>query len=865
MKKTLSYFIVLAVLVSSFVFPSINVFAVERTEPEQPDGQTTIVPMLSNNEGNNSVLKEDSSVWSWVYGEGQLPSKMYSVGSVKAIASGDDYYIALKSDGSVWTSVHEECVPSSKETNDNKGISVQIDELRNVIAISAGKGYNLALKSDGTVWSWDYKCCKKDKDVIKSCRDEKDRKRNGDIKCKSMISKVYGLKDIKAISAGANQSMALKNDGTVWVWNNDKKQDNEKECNEKMIKRPVKVSHLTGIKAISAGDNHYIALKEDGTVWTFGDNKYGQLGDSSNTSSSKPVMVSGLAGVKFISAGKNYSMALKEDGTVWAWGDNTYGQLGDSSYISKAIPVHIQTLKNITAIEAGEISSIALKNDGSVWIWGRHDFIVKSNGTVLDNCTPAPIPGLNLKSSVKPVPTVDYTFTSTPLLAKESEIIQVTLTNLEKDIKRDYYVEAKCSWDGVNWYLWSGSSITLDVGSIYGVVDLSRSLGSFGFLFTKVIVYDQLNGMILVEDNGNYQDGVIINPPKDTNTKFGSTISINNSSLEGSADQLVGGKNSYILHNINEKIPAGKMVIISLSNIEATKKVWDEASQNWQVITDPSANTCSITLTKRNAWYGVSTQLSGGWYSYSKMYYYTTPETGNYAIAVTTKDYDGPYTVNVKVVDIVAFDKEDAVGNTLSAIGNDMHTYCIMSGPEFLGDTSSSNIEKYPYKNQPQYLEGNNGYYIQRSKINGNANVFWEHWNKYKNTKRVRHGILIYNTEDDAVDVNLISRAFLNTKTIQTAILDIWDYWDSGTNGKVQMEGDLSQVSSSVSIPGGQARWICLYDLPQLSDDNIFNGILKLAISKNGCMYTGQKVYCDEYIMDLESMNDVDDFVLNNV
>lgn len=368
-----------------------------------------------------------------------------------------------------------------------------------------------------------------------------------------------------------------------------------------------------------------------------------------------------------------------------------------------------------------------------------------------------------------------------------------------------------------------------------------------------------------VESSGNNitgRDGTLY-------TKLGKSITLNGSSWEGTTEQSDCGKNSLILHNINEKILAGKIVVVSLSNIESAKKVWDDVNKNWKVIDDPSANTCSIMIAKKDNMYGDYAKVSGGWYKYSKMSYYTIQETGNYVVVIKTNDYDGTYTVNVRVADTAEFTKEDAVGNPLSDIGNKMHTYCILSGPEYLGVNYLADSKEYPFRNQPQYMEGNNGYYIQRSKINGNANIYWEHGNKYRNSKRVRYGILIYNNEEEAVDVNLMARAFIDAKNSPTAVLDVWgDYWDSGTSGKVQMEGDLSGVSNFVSIPGGQARWVCLYDLPEHysdGEDELFNGILKLSLSKNGGMYSGEKVYCDEYIMDLDSMSCVDDFVVSNV
>jgi alpha-tubulin suppressor-like RCC1 family protein len=103
---------------------------------------------------------------------------------------------------------------------------------------------------------------------------------------------------------------------------------------------PVAVSGLTsGVSAIAAGGDHSIALKSDGTVWAWGDNQLGQLGNGNNIASNTPVQVSGLTDVTAIAAGDNHSLALKDDGTVWAWGDNQFGQLGDGTNSTRNIPV----------------------------------------------------------------------------------------------------------------------------------------------------------------------------------------------------------------------------------------------------------------------------------------------------------------------------------------------------------------------------------------------------------------------------------------------------------------------------------------------------------------------------------------------
>jgi len=148
---------------------------------------------------------------------------------------------------------------------------------------------------------------------------------------------------------------------------------------------------------LAAGYAHTVALRGDGMVWAWGDNSADQLGlgaSSTLSFSAVPVAVTGgLTGVVAVAAGEDHTLALKSDGTVWAWGNNTYGQLGntvdtnlsDSTttviIASSAVPVQITQLSNITAIAAGTGFSMALKSDGTVWTWGRNDLGQLGNGT----------------------------------------------------------------------------------------------------------------------------------------------------------------------------------------------------------------------------------------------------------------------------------------------------------------------------------------------------------------------------------------------------------------------------------------------------------------------------------------------------
>jgi len=115
------------------------------------------------------------------------------------------------------------------------------------------------------------------------------------------------------------------------------------------------------VTAIAGGLLHSLALKSDGTVRAWGQNTSGQSGNGTVTfGSNTPVQVSGLSGVAAIAGGDIHSLALKSDGTVWAWGYNLDGELGNGTYTDSNTPVEVSGLSGVTVIAGGGFHSLAL-------------------------------------------------------------------------------------------------------------------------------------------------------------------------------------------------------------------------------------------------------------------------------------------------------------------------------------------------------------------------------------------------------------------------------------------------------------------------------------------------------------------------
>ncbi|MGH9333095.1 MAG: chitobiase/beta-hexosaminidase C-terminal domain-containing protein, partial [Vicinamibacteria bacterium] len=200
---------------------------------------------------------------------------------------------------------------------------------------------------------------------------------------------VSSLTNAVAIATGAYHTLALKEDGTVVSWGDNGGKLGDGTAVDRNA--PVAVTGLTDVVAIAAGENHSLALDELGQVWSFGLNSHGQLGDGTTTTRTSPVEVSELEDVIAIGAGRNHSLAVTSDHRVWAWGDNFSSQLGDGTTTDRTEPIEVEGLSGIVAVAGGE-HSLALRDDGRVFAWGPGGNGQIGNGSTLNR--PFPVPTL---------------------------------------------------------------------------------------------------------------------------------------------------------------------------------------------------------------------------------------------------------------------------------------------------------------------------------------------------------------------------------------------------------------------------------------------------------------------------------------
>ena len=198
------------------------------------------------------------------------------------------------------------------------------------------------------------------------------------------------------VSVGDSHALALRSDGTVLAWGSDT-YGQLGLGRALMSSLPVRVSGLSGVKAIAGGQHHSLAVRQDGTVWAWGANDHGQLGDGTSLNRSRPTLVPGVANAVMACGGSWHSAILRQDGTVWTWGTNTSGQLGNGVAGGEwwsTSPAPVTGLTTATSIACAGEQTFALLKDGTVRAWGANPSGQLGDGSTTIRALPVPVSGL---------------------------------------------------------------------------------------------------------------------------------------------------------------------------------------------------------------------------------------------------------------------------------------------------------------------------------------------------------------------------------------------------------------------------------------------------------------------------------------
>lgn len=309
-----------------------------------------------------AVATGDGTVWTWgdntrgQLGDGTTtwslnPVQVPDLTDVIAVSAGFLYTLALKSDGTVWGWGLNDSGQLGDGSKTDRHYAVQVEGLTDVTAIAAGSGSSLAMKSDGTVWQWGYRYNTPAAEYLLT------------------PTQVAGISDAIAVN-GYGCGFALASNHTLWRWGYNAVGELGDGTTDPRID-PTQTPAISDVAAVASRYGHTVARKTDGTVWAWGYNTKGQVGDgTSGASRLSPIQVPDLANAIGVAAGQYHTAAVKADGSVWTWGSNTMGELGNGTQTESHVPVRVSGLSNAVAVAAGDRFTVALASDGFLWAWG---------------------------------------------------------------------------------------------------------------------------------------------------------------------------------------------------------------------------------------------------------------------------------------------------------------------------------------------------------------------------------------------------------------------------------------------------------------------------------------------------------------
>lgn len=239
--------------------------------------------------------------------------------------------------------------------------------------LSAGLSHTAYVDEHGTLWTWG----SNQEGQLGAETQETGVDREGNQVAVSGTSLAV-LEDVRSVAAGGDFTVALKTDGTLWTWG-DNLYGQLGDGTLNSVSAPQQV--LDNVTAVSAGANATAAVRSDGTLWTWGDNLYGQLGDGTRDSVSAPHQV--LADVRFAVMGDYHAAAISTDGTLYTWGSNLDGQLGtgglgdttdeETGATLQLMPAAVSLPAAVSNVTVGAGHTAAILSDGTLWTWGRND------------------------------------------------------------------------------------------------------------------------------------------------------------------------------------------------------------------------------------------------------------------------------------------------------------------------------------------------------------------------------------------------------------------------------------------------------------------------------------------------------------
>lgn len=332
-------------------------------------------------------IKNDGTLWGWgsngsnlfLTGDNVSRSKPTQIGTDAnwmEVSIASYHILALKTDSTLWAWGNNSSGQLGDGTFTDRATPTRVGT-HTWLKISTGPNSSYAIRSDSTLWAWG--------------GNRFGQIGDGTTTDKNIFTQIGVGSKWKSISANYNHTLAIKADGTLWAWGDNSFGQLGIGTNiQKSVPTQVGMGNSWSSLSETIGSQFSLAIKTDGTLWGWGYNNYGQVGNGSTGSGvfSIPVQIGTATDWKKVSTGSDHTLALKTDGTLWGWGANYRGQLGDGTTINKTVPTRLGSGTNWQKIAAGQAHSLAIKTDATGWAWGYNGFGELGDGNQVDSYIP---------------------------------------------------------------------------------------------------------------------------------------------------------------------------------------------------------------------------------------------------------------------------------------------------------------------------------------------------------------------------------------------------------------------------------------------------------------------------------------------
>lgn len=389
----------------------------------------------------------------------QTPTEVHDLTGVTQVSNNYADSLALKADGSVWSWGSNAEGDLGDGTTTTRTTPVKVVGLPIITSVATGLADGYAVDAGGNVWGWG---------------DETAGELGNGITGWGNISptpaKIPGISSVSQIAAGGETVLALKSDGTVWSWGNGV--NGELGTGQSVSATPTQVPGLSGITQVAEIQDTSYALDSSGHVWSWGAGSDGQLGNATTTQSQATPVEAGTPSklgfisltniTKLVSGSGSHMLAEKNDGTVWAWGVNSSGQLGDGATTNSSVAVQVQGLTSPIALGEGSAHSLAATSPTSIEAWGSN------SGYQLGNASNNPNPTSTaaiLYQGVPAAPTASYTYNGDGL-----QMSRTVSGNTSQFVWNTSDGLPQLLTDGTNSYIYGPNDIPIEQISTSGTV-----------------------------------------------------------------------------------------------------------------------------------------------------------------------------------------------------------------------------------------------------------------------------------------------------------------------------------------------------------------------------------------------------------